>query len=79
MRGHTPVAEFIKRCYVPDRTINLVSLDWIDDLELSSSQTPTLEPINAENLVRGCNRMPKSFILLFLLNRLNLILSGFGS
>ncbi|KAM3187839.1 hypothetical protein ACTXT7_001435 [Hymenolepis weldensis] len=40
-----------------------MGLDWIDELNLilfpdenETCQTPTLEPTNAENLVRGCNR-----------------------
>ncbi|VDL44927.1 unnamed protein product [Hymenolepis diminuta] len=52
-----------KKCYVTDRNINPVGLDWIDELNLiqfsdenEACQTPTLEPTYAENLVRGCNQ-----------------------
>ncbi|KAM3183558.1 hypothetical protein ACTXT7_010090 [Hymenolepis weldensis] len=52
-----------KECYVTDRNINLMGLDWIDELNLiqfpdenETYQTPTLEPTDAENLVRGCNQ-----------------------
>ncbi|KAM3179262.1 hypothetical protein ACTXT7_000935 [Hymenolepis weldensis] len=52
-----------KECGVTDRNINLVGLDWIDEFNLiqfpdekETCQTSTLEPTNAENLVRGCNQ-----------------------
>ncbi|KAM3170964.1 hypothetical protein ACTXT7_017559 [Hymenolepis weldensis] len=52
-----------KECCVTDGNINLVGLDWIDELNLiqlpdenETCQTPTLEPSNADNLVRGCNQ-----------------------
>ncbi|KAM3180435.1 hypothetical protein ACTXT7_016285 [Hymenolepis weldensis] len=51
------------KCYVTDRNINLVGLEWIDELnpihfpnENGAGQTLTLEPTNAEHLVRGCNQ-----------------------
>ncbi|VDL19207.1 unnamed protein product [Hymenolepis diminuta] len=53
----------LKECYVTDRNINLMDLDWMDELNLlhfpdenETCQTPTLEPMNAENLVSGCNQ-----------------------
>ncbi|VDL34161.1 unnamed protein product [Hymenolepis diminuta] len=52
-----------KDFYVTDRNIDLMSLDWIDELNIiqfpgenETCQTPTLKPTNAENLVRGCNQ-----------------------
>ncbi|KAM3175956.1 hypothetical protein ACTXT7_007474 [Hymenolepis weldensis] len=52
-----------KVSYVADRNINLVGLDWIDELnyiqfpdENKNCRTPILEPTNAENLVGGCNQ-----------------------
>ncbi|KAM3179841.1 hypothetical protein ACTXT7_017491 [Hymenolepis weldensis] len=46
-----------KECCVTDRNINLVGLDWVDELNLiqfpdenETCQTPTLEPTNEENL-----------------------------
>ncbi|KAM3184643.1 hypothetical protein ACTXT7_007952 [Hymenolepis weldensis] len=70
-----------KECYVTDRKINLVGLDWIDELNLiqlpdenETCQTPSLEPKNAENLVRGCRHnlhVPRSLILLFIFSRQN--------
>ncbi|KAM3170942.1 hypothetical protein ACTXT7_017603, partial [Hymenolepis weldensis] len=58
-----PEKTIFKECYVTDRNINLMGLDWIDELNLihfldenETCQTPTLETTNAENLVRGCNQ-----------------------
>ncbi|VDL37930.1 unnamed protein product [Hymenolepis diminuta] len=52
-----------KECYVRDRNMNLMGLDWIDELNLipfpdenESCQTPSLKSTNAENLVRGCKQ-----------------------
>ncbi|KAM3188340.1 hypothetical protein ACTXT7_000461 [Hymenolepis weldensis] len=65
MRYETTFLEktIFKECYVTDQDINLMGLDWIDELNLIQSpdknetcQTSTLEPMNAENLVRGCNQ-----------------------
>ncbi|KAM3180262.1 hypothetical protein ACTXT7_016629, partial [Hymenolepis weldensis] len=63
-----------KECYVTNRNINPVGLDWMDELNLIQfldeneiCQTPILEPVSAENLVGGCNqclhccRDPSSF------------------
>ncbi|VUZ49991.1 unnamed protein product [Hymenolepis diminuta] len=76
-----------KECYVTN--INLTDLDWIYELNLihfsdenETRKTPTLEPTNAENLVRGCNQClhsEKSLILLFIFNRRNQILPGLSS
>ncbi|KAM3174036.1 hypothetical protein ACTXT7_011356 [Hymenolepis weldensis] len=51
-----------KECYVTDQNISLVNPDWVDELNLirlldekNTSQSLTLEPTNAKNLVRGCN------------------------
>ncbi|KAM3171805.1 hypothetical protein ACTXT7_015865 [Hymenolepis weldensis] len=59
MRGYIPEEEVFKEFYVTDRNINLVSLDLSSTLSSSKTKdetclTPTLEPMNAENLVRGC-------------------------
>ncbi|KAM3188091.1 hypothetical protein ACTXT7_000955 [Hymenolepis weldensis] len=52
-----------KKCYVTDGNINLLGLDWIDELNLiqfpdenETCQTLNLELPNAENLVRGCDQ-----------------------
>ncbi|KAM3185115.1 hypothetical protein ACTXT7_007034 [Hymenolepis weldensis] len=50
-------------CYITDRNINLMGQDWIDELNLiqfpdenETCQKPTLEPANAEDLVRECTQ-----------------------
>ncbi|KAM3188018.1 hypothetical protein ACTXT7_001160 [Hymenolepis weldensis] len=52
-----------KDCYVIDRNINLMGLDWMDEFNLvqfpvenETCQTPALESTNSGNLVRGCNQ-----------------------
>ncbi|VUZ55388.1 unnamed protein product [Hymenolepis diminuta] len=58
-----PEGAISKVSYVADRNINLVGLDWIDELNYIQfpdkneiCRTPTLEPTNTENLVGGCNQ-----------------------
>ncbi|KAM3171747.1 hypothetical protein ACTXT7_015987 [Hymenolepis weldensis] len=53
----------LKECYLTDRNINLVGLDWANELNLiqfpdenENYQASTVEPTNSENLVRGCNQ-----------------------
>ncbi|VUZ53164.1 unnamed protein product, partial [Hymenolepis diminuta] len=69
MRYETTFLEktIFKECYVTDRNINPVDLDWIDELNLiqfpdekETCQTPTLEPTNAENLARELQRRERN-------------------
>ncbi|VDL61715.1 unnamed protein product [Hymenolepis diminuta] len=52
-----------KKRYVTDRNINLIDIDWVDELNLilfsfgnEAYQTLTFKPPNADNIVRGCNQ-----------------------
>ncbi|VUZ46419.1 unnamed protein product [Hymenolepis diminuta] len=52
-----------KECYDTNQNIDPLDLDWISEPNLiqfpdenETWQTLTLEPTNAENLVRGCNQ-----------------------
>ncbi|VDL58388.1 unnamed protein product [Hymenolepis diminuta] len=64
MRCETTFLEKVfKEYYVTGRNINLMSLDWIDELnfiqfpdENETCQILALEPTNVENLVRRCNQ-----------------------
>ncbi|KAM3172936.1 hypothetical protein ACTXT7_013524 [Hymenolepis weldensis] len=79
------------KCYLAGRSVNLVGLDWIDELNLiqfpdenETCQTPTLEPTNAENLLGGgaatsVYKLLKSIIFLFIFSHRNQILPGLSS
>lgn len=89
MRLYASNKTISKEYYVTDQNINLIGLDWIDELNFipftdknKTYLTLTLEPMNAENLIRGCNQClhaVKSLILLFLLSCRNQVLPGLRS